>query len=551
MPSRRSCSLALFLSLAFAAVPAFADKSTVCTITVNSADEKEVLRQRLPADQFDFVELVEHGRPDWLASACERKVKCDVLVISGHFDAGVQFYSDRPDVREYLPVSEMEQQACSDACPGVFANLKEVYLFGCNTLDPSPIRLGGPELARSLTRAGYGPAEAQLVAESLATRHGESSRERMRRIFMNVPVIYGFSAAAPLGATAGPLLDRYLQNAGTSIGSGQPDPALLAQFAGKSMSVASGLTASDPEAAYRKDVCQFIDKRLSAAQKLGFLHDLLGRDMAEVRLFLDRIEALLSGLSESDRKSPQFIAAMGAISADTVARDRFLRFEWDADEAAVRARMIAVAAQLGWLPAEYRRAEMRALLRDVLSNPSMGPAEVDLVCRLDADGSFDGEATKLGVPPARAAKAAASAGLACLGDDAARRRVLASVTNGSDSDGEIAQVYFEHRPITRAEELRLLAHSIVRMPGSSAQVRAIDALGRHRISDEESLKAVAEMFPKAKSVEVQRAIASLIIRSDYQRVAKPDFVKMLARTRLKSPDGKDVIDVLIRRLSAQ
>src|SRR6266508_4366124 len=90
-----------------------ADKKTVCTITVNSSDEKEIFRRSLPADQFQFVELVERGRPDWLASACSAGVRCDVLVISGHFDGGDEFYSDRPDVREYLPVDEMERASCS------------------------------------------------------------------------------------------------------------------------------------------------------------------------------------------------------------------------------------------------------------------------------------------------------------------------------------------------------------------------------------------------------------------------------------------------------
>ena len=46
-----------------------AGKQTVCTITVNSPDEKDVLRRRLPEDQYEFVELVERGRRDWLASA--------------------------------------------------------------------------------------------------------------------------------------------------------------------------------------------------------------------------------------------------------------------------------------------------------------------------------------------------------------------------------------------------------------------------------------------------------------------------------------------------
>ena len=111
-----------------------ADRKTVCTITVNSPDEKEIFRRSLPPDDFQFVELVERGRPDWLASACRKDVRCDVLLISGHFDDGTEFYSDRLDVRESLPVEEMQRASCSDSCPGLFSQLKEVYLFGCNTL---------------------------------------------------------------------------------------------------------------------------------------------------------------------------------------------------------------------------------------------------------------------------------------------------------------------------------------------------------------------------------------------------------------------------------
>ncbi len=105
-----------------------ADKKTVCTITVNSPDEKEIFRRSLPEDDFQFVELVERGRPDWLASACRKDVHCDVLLISGHFDDGTEFYSDRLDARESLPVDEMERASCSDSCPGLFSQLKEVYL---------------------------------------------------------------------------------------------------------------------------------------------------------------------------------------------------------------------------------------------------------------------------------------------------------------------------------------------------------------------------------------------------------------------------------------
>ena len=55
---------------------------------------------------------------DWLESACRQGVRCDVLVISGHYDGGNEFFSDQLDVREFLPVNEMERVSCSNSCPG-------------------------------------------------------------------------------------------------------------------------------------------------------------------------------------------------------------------------------------------------------------------------------------------------------------------------------------------------------------------------------------------------------------------------------------------------
>ena len=150
---------------------------TVCTITANSADEKEAFRRHLPASKYRFVELVERGRADWLASACKAKVRCDVLVISGHYDGANDFFSDQLEVREYLPVAELERVSCSDSCPALFAQLKEVHLFGCNTLNPAPQSSASAEIVRSLVREGRSPKEAQRLqlARPAATACGRSS----------------------------------------------------------------------------------------------------------------------------------------------------------------------------------------------------------------------------------------------------------------------------------------------------------------------------------------------------------------------------------------
>src|SRR6187399_1829066 len=181
MPMASKSALLLALSAALCVLPqAHAGKSTVCTITVNSADEKQTFRRYLPEDKYQFVELVERGRPDWLASACRQGVRCDLLLISGHFDGMTEFYSDRLAQQESLPVSELERASCSDSCPGVFSQLKEVYLFGCNTLNAEAMRSASAEIARSLVRAGQSPADAERLARLLSERHGESNRDRMR-----------------------------------------------------------------------------------------------------------------------------------------------------------------------------------------------------------------------------------------------------------------------------------------------------------------------------------------------------------------------------------
>jgi len=138
----------LFVSVAF---DASADKKTVCTITVNSPDEKDIFRRYLPQDEFQFVELVERGRPDWLASACRAGVRCDVLLISGHFDGGTEFYTDRLDAREFLPVDEMERVACSDSCPGLFSQLKLIGLWQGIAL------ASGQTFRRSCPRSPHAP----------------------------------------------------------------------------------------------------------------------------------------------------------------------------------------------------------------------------------------------------------------------------------------------------------------------------------------------------------------------------------------------------------
>lgn len=525
---------------------------TVCAITINSADEKAAFERHLPRERYRIVELVERGRPDWFDAACRSGLRCDALIISGHFDDGSEFYADQSDFRDHLTVAQMQQATCSASCGGLFDSLQEVYLFGCKTLGSEPRHTAGAEVRRSLIRAGRSPEEAERLAAQLDERYGQSNRERIRHIFKDVPVIYGFSGQAPLGRFAGPLVARYFQTAPTGeVASGRPSPTLLNLFAPVSMVSATGLSDAEANAAVRRDLCGLADSRAGLAGQIAFAHQLLRRDPTEVRMLLDPLENLMARIGPTQRVQPEVDAALAAISADTPTRDTYLAFARDADEARVHSRLMALAQRLGWLSAEQERDEFARMLAQRMRSGRLGKHEVDHVCasRAAPDLPLARQLVDGGLP--QPGQLAHTAVLACLGDVAAHERTLrALVSPEREGDAEIAQVYLRHRPVGDVAQLRHLAASVAKLPSGPTQLRALDSLARQRLTDAQSLQAIARLFPQARSLEVQRAIAGLLIRADYRLLPQAELARSLRQHRLRSPDGSDVIDLLIRLLQA-
>jgi len=530
---------------------AHAAPKTVCTVTINSSDEKESFQRHLPPGDYQFVELVQRGKPDWLASARRRGVSCDVLVISGHFDDGTEFYTDRHDDREFLTVHEMQHESCSASGNGLFSKLKEVYLFGCNTLKSEPRHVAEGEIRRSLQRSGHSQADAERVAAQLSARYGQSNRDRLRHVFKDVPVLYGFSSKAPLGRTAGPLMERYFQTAPAGeVGSGRPSPTLLKLFGPSSMIAVAGLSDADPHAAFRSDMCGFADDRPSDAQKVAFMHEVLQRDVTEVRMFLDHLERYTAALGPQRRAVPEVAAALASIERDRSARDRYLEFARDADESTVQARMMSLARQLGWLTPAQEQAEFLRMVSDRMARGSLGKTEVDLVCTTYQEREPGLARQVMATGAVRAGNVAHSAVLACLGSPQAHEETVRALTSSRDEDVATVQVYLRHRSLADIGELRAVASGIGRMTAPAAQVRALETLAKQRLVDAQSLQEIARLFPLARSLEVQRAIAGILIRSDTKMLARADLARSLRQHRLKSPDGSDVIDMLIRVLQS-
>ncbi len=550
-PFRRfGASAALLMCLA--AVGSFdagAAPKTVCTVTINSSDEKDMFQRHLPRGDYRFVELVQRGKPDWLASACQRGVSCDALVISGHFDDGTEFYTDRFDDKEFLTMHELQRASCSGSCDGLFAQLKEVYLFGCNTLKSTPRFAASAEIGRSLLRSGVSQADADRVSALLSDRYGQSNRDRLRHVFKDVPLLYGFSSKAPLGRTAGPLLERYFQSAPAGeVASGRASATLLNLFGPSSMIAVAGLTNADPHAAFRSDMCSLADDGPADARKLAFLHGVLQRDVTEVRMFLDHLERYAASLSPAQRQLPEVVAALHAVQSDKPTRDRYLAFARDADDATVQARMMALAGMIGWLSPAQEQAEFLRMVAARMARGNLSKTEVDLVCATPQarDPALAPQLLATGlVRPGNTTHAAA---LACIGSAAAHAQTLRALTSPQDDDVAIAQIYLRHRQLADVGELRAVTLGIGRMAAGGAQVRALETLARQRLADPQSLQAIASLFPLARSLDVQRAIAGILIRSDTQMLARADLARSLRQHRLKSPDGNDVIDMLIRML---
>lgn len=535
---------------------------TVCTITVNSPDEQQTLRRHLDPKRWRFVELVERGRSDWLDAACHSGVRCDVLVISGHYDGGHQFFSDRLDAREHLPVAELERASCTASCSGLFAQLKEVHLYGCNTLNPQPQSNVGANALRSLVRERAGTGSDGSELPRVEAGPGESSRERMRQIFPGVPVIYGFASMAPLGPIAAESLERWLRQGGRAeVGRGRSSPALLSAFGHSSFTAVRGLEPDEQLDRSRAHMCALTDDDRPLAQRVAAAHRLLQRDVTGVGVHLDRIQRMLDDVPEGMRATGDVARAFGRIADDGAARSRWLASIRETFNPTLRLRLIDVAAVAGWFTRDESRAERVRLLSELLERRDIGVGEVDLACTLnrehELEGLFNRRARDAAEAPSGSTQAHAGASngdtvahaavRACLGSADAHRRVLAALAGGDAADTTTAQAYLRQRPIGDGDELRRVAQAVMRMPPSDAQVRALGTLARHYVSDRELLQELARLFAATPSAEVQAAVAGILIRADRQALDVPALLELVQRHRL---GALPIVDALVRRLQA-
>ncbi len=220
-------------------VPMASTKKIVCSITVNSTEERTSFRNQLNPNEYSWVELLPFNKPEatnrfiprdnsWVKKACEEKIRCDILVISGHF-ASTFIGSQGFEVK----LEDLTKISCDQGCKDLFGSVKQVYLFGCNTLAEKRIDQRSVEQYREiLITDGIAPHQAQRITARRYTSYGESIQDEVRKAFPSAASIFGFIGPGPTGALVKAPLMSYLKNSFQEAPSGYTEAEIFKKTLG-------------------------------------------------------------------------------------------------------------------------------------------------------------------------------------------------------------------------------------------------------------------------------------------------------------------------------
>ena len=379
-------------------------KGTICTITINSSDEREEFRRNLEPQGFKIHELIEDSpraenkeevdSKDWFESACkkisEEGAHCDALVISGHF-GGTFFGSSGKS----LSLEQLEKASCSNSCDAVLKDPKAVYLFGCNTLAGKEKDHRTPEeYLQVLLHDGIPRNQAEMVVEERYGATGNTNQDRMRRVFGNTPKIYGFSSVGPSGANVKGMISKYFkENPGYSkllrgleserasaladqtlqnlkkVGS-PGDDRFISCLKNTAIACSSGsCLSSKQESEAHEKLCKIRDERRPLEERLGLLRDLLKQSdhLAYVPTAAEVLKDLkIESLSTSDSER----AILDEIKSNQKLKSSLLELVKTKSSTLITQRLnwIEFSSKLGWLNEAESVKEYQRIGRHLIEN---------------------------------------------------------------------------------------------------------------------------------------------------------------------------------------
>lgn len=390
---------------------AHAQKLRVCAFSFNSSYELDAIRAGLPPEDFEFLDLspthafgaeedagqqavepitltnatasvpVIADTPGWLMQRCRADLQCDIVIYSGEFAGG---FFGKYGVS--LNVQEIEEASCQARCQGLFRHPREVFLMACNTLATKNADNRTPrEYLQVLLDHGFSRAAAERVVDLRYGPLGPSFRESLRRSFMGVPRIYGFTSVAPRGQITAPMLDRYFRRKGdykrflTAAGrDAKPNRDLLSAFSGTSMIQITGLTPLEPGAGDRAMICRIYDDTRTIAERLRIVQRLFARQ--DFLSFVPTIEVFLS------RNPPEFLRGeerelFATLQKQESARRQVIDMVHKLNVSGLKMQLAHLAVQLGWITKdEFRRIAIDGV-KKLLAEPLTSEV-VDIACEL-------------------------------------------------------------------------------------------------------------------------------------------------------------------------
>jgi hypothetical protein len=264
-------------------------KRTVCAMTMNSDEEREVFRTQIEKDSKNFnplVELTDFGGADWFQKACRSGIKCDQVLISGHFTD--RFGGTTAGVKRILKLDDLEKAGCQNTCEGILDHPYEVFLLGCNTLATKAPDNRTPDVYLShLLEEGMTRKRAELITEARYGKTGDDNRSRFERAFRGQKkMLYGFTARGPSGATVEPMLKEYFSKtslragltraqAMRSVGHVEAMNAILSQSLNRT---AFDQCAAGEDGEKDRRICAILNSKTSVDKRLAVMEDALTDD---------------------------------------------------------------------------------------------------------------------------------------------------------------------------------------------------------------------------------------------------------------------------------
>jgi hypothetical protein len=364
------------------------DKFTVCAITINSDDEKKLFDaqiKKFPDKYNPIVELTTMGEDDWFKKACESGIRCDQLVISGHFAGKFFGYSGKE-----LDLKQMEEAGCSKTCDGIMNQPYEVFLFGCNTLAEKDLDHRTPaQYLQVLLDDGMTQTQAELVVQSRYGAVGDSNRSSMQRAFSGLQKqLYGFNSVGPSGKNVKGFLSNYFtrisapaqlekQAAKRAMGQVEMGNQILADsLSATAFSQCASVDSNDEKT---KKVCGLLDTQKSTGQKLALTMEVLAQE--DYLLYLPTINSFIktvdyASLSPDDQKT------FDEIKNNNVIKSQLIGLIDQTSSLTLKVEWIQLAEKLGYLTKEQAQEKITPEVAKFFDKPLSEEAMLN-ICNMD------------------------------------------------------------------------------------------------------------------------------------------------------------------------